>query len=127
MSNELMQEAFNKMQTEIKQAQRYIQQGELIKAEAIYHDMLKLEQNYPPALHGLAELAGKINDLDVREDLLRRAINEIKGSQDRNIKSLAASWLTELAEVLMKQNRQDDARACISESKRIITDNLTGD
>jgi len=124
MSEQLMQDAFAKMQIEFKQAQRLTQQGELIKAEAIYHEMLEQEQNYPPALYGLAELADKIDEQDVREDLLNRAIEEIKDTKDRNQKSLIAIWLTEKAEALMKLNRQDDARVCIAESERIIKENL---
>ena len=124
MSEQLMQDAFAKMQIEFKQAQRLTQQGELIKAEAIYHEMLEQEQNYPPALYGLAELADKIDEQDVREDLLNRAIEEIKDTKDRNQKSLIAIWLTEKAEALMKLGRQDDARGCIAESERIIKENL---
>ena len=124
MSEQLMQDAFTKMQTEFKQAQRLAQQGELIKAEAIYHEMLEQEQNYPPALYGLAELADKIDEQDVREDLLKRAIEEIKDTKDRNQKSLIAIWLTEQAEALLKLGRQDDAKVCIAESERIIKQNL---
>jgi len=124
MSKELMQEAFLKMQTETKQAQRLTQQGELIKAEAIYLEMLEQEKNFPPALYGLSELADKINDQEVREDLLNRAITEVKPTNDRNQKGIKAIWLTEQAEALMKLNRQDDANACIAESKRIIKENL---
>ena len=124
MSEQLMQDAFAKMQIEFKQAQRLTQQGELIKAEAIYHEMLEQEQSYPPALYGLAELADKIDEQDVREDLLNRAIEEIKDTKDRNQKSLIAIWLTEQAEALMKLDRQEDARVCIGESERIIKENL---
>ncbi len=125
MSKELIQKAFEKMQKEIKQAQSYTQQGELIEAETIYHEILDQEPDYPPALHGLAELADKINDQEVREDLLRRAIDEVNKSEDRNKKGLAAIWLAELAESLIKQNRQDDAMKCIKESEQIIKENLT--
>ena len=124
MSEQLMQDAFTKMQTEFKRAQRLTQQGELIKAEAIYHEMLEQEQNYPPALYGLAELADKIDEQDVREDLLKRAIEEIKDTKDRNQKSLIAIWLTEQAEALLKLGRQDDAKVCVAESERIIKENL---
>ena len=124
MSEQLMQDAFTKMQSEFKQAQRLAQQGELIKAETIYHEMLEQEQNYPPALYGLAELADKIDEQDVREDLLNRAIEEIKDTKDRNQKSLIAIWFTEQAEALLKLGRQDDAKVCIAESERIIKENL---
>ena len=124
MSRELMQEAFSKMQTETKQAQRLTQQGELIKAEAIYLKMLEQEQNFPPALYGLSELADKIDEQEVREDLLKRAIEEVKDTKDRNQKSLIAIWLTEQAEALLKLGRQDDAKVCIAESERIIKENL---
>ena len=124
MSEQLMQDAFTKMQSEFKQAQRLAQQGELIKAETIYHEMLEQEQNYAPALYGLAELADKIDEQDVREDLLKRAIEEIKDTKDRNQKSLIAIWLTEQAEALLKLGRQDDAKVCIAESERIIKQNL---
>ena len=122
-----MQEAFTKMQTEIKQAQRLTQQDKLIKAEEIYLEMLDQEANYPPALYGLAELAGQINDQEVREDLLRRAIEQIKDTDDRKQKGLLAIWLTELAETLFKQDRQNDAKACIAESERLIKENLAVD
>jgi len=124
MSRELMQEAFSKMQTETKQAQRLTQQGELIKAEAIYLKMLEQEQNFPPALYGLSELADKIDEQEVREDLLSRAIIEIKQTNDRNQKGVMAIWLTEQAEALMKLNRQNDAKTCIAESERVIKENL---
>ena len=119
-----MQEAFPEMQTEIKKAQRYTQQGELIKAETIYHELLDQQKNYAPALYGLAELADKINDQEVRGDFLRRAIVEVEDSDDRVRKGLAAIWLTEQAEALIKLNRQNDAKECIAKSERIIKENL---
>lgn len=122
-----MQDAFPQMQTEIEQAQKLTQQGELILAEKIYHQCLQQQENYPPVLYGLAELAGKIDEPEVKEDLLRRAIAEIYDSEDRNQKGLHAIWLTELAEVLIKQGRQNDAKECIDESKRIIKENLAVD
>jgi len=119
-----MQEAFIKMQTEIKQAQRLIDQGELIKAEEIYHDILQQEKNYSPALYGLSELANKIDEQEVRDDLLNRAIEEIRDTVDRNQKGLIAIWLTERAEALIRLGRQDDAKNCIAESETIIKQNL---
>lgn len=119
-----MQEAFIKMQTEIKQAQRLIDQGELIKAEEIYHDILQQEKNYSPALYGLSELANKIDEQEVRDDLLNRAIEEIRDTVDRNQKGLIAIWLTERAEALIRLGRQDDAKNCIAESEIIIKQNL---
>ncbi|MFW5442765.1 MAG: hypothetical protein ACKE51_00460 [Methylococcaceae bacterium] len=127
MSNALLQEAFPEMQTEIKQAQRLTQQGDLIQAEEIYHTVLKQQVNFPPALYGLAGLAEKIDEQEVQEDLLRRAIAQIKDSDDRNKKGLEAIWLTELAEILIKQGRQNDAKQCINESERVIRENLTKD
>ena len=127
MSKALMQEVFPEMQTEIEQAYQLAQQDELIQAEEIYHDILQQQANYPPALYGLATLADKINDQEVKEDLLRRAIEQIKDSDDRNKKGLEAIWLTELAEALIRQGRQDDAKECIDGSKRIIRENLAVD
>jgi len=124
MSRQLMQEAFSKMQTEIKQAQRLTEQGELIKAEAIYHDILEQEKNYSPALYGLSELANKIDEQEVRDDLLNRAIEEIKQTKDRKQKGLIAIWLSERAEALIKLGRQEDAKKCIHESEKIIKQNL---
>jgi len=124
MSKELMQQVFTKMQTEMNTAHRLTQKGELIEAEAIYHEMLEQEENYPPALHGLSDLADKINEQDVREDLLQRAIDQIQGATDRNQKGLIAIWLAERAEALIKLGRQDDAKGCISESEQIIKENL---
>lgn len=124
MSKQLLQEAFSKMRTETEQAEQFIQQGELIKAEEVYLAMLEQEQNYPPALYGLAELANSIEQQDVREDLLRRAIEQLKDTEDRNKKGLVAIWLAELAESLIKQGRQDDARQCINESEKMIKQNL---
>lgn len=119
-----MQDAFTLMQTEIAQAQRLTQQSELIKAEAIYHQILEQLKNYPPALYGLAELADKIDEQEVREDLLDRAIAEIKNTTDKNQKALLAIWLTEKAEALMKLGRQNDAKKCIAESELMIKQNL---
>ena len=126
MSKQLLQDAFPQMQAEIKQAQRLTQQGELIKAEAIYLEILEQQQNFPPALSGLAELADKIDQQDVREDLLARAIEQIKQTTDRNQIGVMAIWLTERAEALIKLERQDDAKACIAESERLINQNLKG-
>lgn len=126
MSKQLLQDAFPQMQSEIKQAQRLTQQGELIKAEAIYLEILEQQQNFPPALSGLAELADKIDQQDVREDLLARAIEQIKQTTDRNQIGVMAIWLTERAEALIKLERQDDAKACIAESERLINQNLKG-
>lgn len=125
MSRQLMLDVFAKMQTEIKQAQRLTDQGELIKAEAIYLDVLEREQNYSPALYGLAELANKIDEQEVRDDLLDRAIGELNGSTDRNKKGLVAIWLTERAEAMIKLGRQDDAKQYIAESEKIIKQNLS--
>ncbi len=124
MSRELIQKAFSTMLTEIKQAQRLTDQGELIKAEEIYHDMLNQQANCPPALYGLSELANKIDEQEVREDLLKRAIEELKGATDRNQIGVLAIWLAEQAESLIKVGRQDDAKKCIAESQRLIKQNL---
>ena len=126
MSIELILETFSKMPKQVEKAWQHTQQGELIKAETIYHEILEKQTNYPPALYGLAVLADKINDQLVREELLCEAIDQIKDSNDRNKKSLIASWLTELADSLIKQNRQNEARECINESERLINENLTG-
>lgn len=119
-----MQEVFTEMQTEISQAQRLVQQGELIKAEGVYLDMLDQEANYPPALYGLSELADKIDDQEVREDLLARAINQIKQTEDRNQKGVLAIWLADQAEALIKLGRKNEAKASIAESERLIKANL---
>jgi len=124
MSRELIQKSFTKMQTEIKQAQRLTDQGELIKAEAIYHNILEQQKNYSPALYGLSELANKIDEQEVRDDLLNRAIEEIKNTEDRNQKGLIAIWLAERAEALIKLGRQTDAKSCIAESEKMIKQNL---
>ena len=124
MSRELIHKSFTKMQTEIKQAQRLTDQGELIKAEAIYHNVLEQQKNYSPALYGLSELANKIDEQEVRDDLLNRAIEEIKNTEDRNQKGLIAIWLAERAEALIKLGRQTDAKSCIVESEKMIKQNL---
>jgi len=124
MSRELIQKAFTKMLTEIKQANRLTDQGELIKAEEIYHNMLNQEANYPPALYGLAELANKIDEQEVREDLLKRAIEGLKGATERNQIGVLAIWLAEQAEALIILGRQDDAKNCIAESEKLIKQNL---
>ncbi len=125
MSKELMQEAFPGMQKEIGQALRLAQQNELIKAEEIYLSVLEQKESYPPALYGLAELAGKINDHEVQEDLLRRAITAIGETADRNQKGLIAIWYAELAEILIMQSRNDEAKECIAQSEKIIKENLS--
>lgn len=119
-----MREVFTKMQTEISQAERLVQQGELIKAEEIYLDILDQDENYPPALYGLSELADKIDDQEVREDLLARAIAQIKQTEDRNQKGLLAIWLAYQAEALIKLGRQNEAKVSIAESERLIKANL---
>jgi len=125
MNRQLMHDAFTTMQTEIEQAQRLIQQDELIKAEEIYHKMLEQEKDFPPALHGLSVLANKIEEQEVRENLLDRAIQQIKETEDRNQKAVLAIWLTEQAEALIKLDRQDEAKNCIAESERFIKENLS--
>jgi dsDNA-binding SOS-regulon protein len=72
----------------------------------------------------LAELAKKIDDKELQEDLLSRAIEQIKQTEDRNQRSVLAIWLTEKAEILMKLGRGNDAKACIAESERVIKQNL---
>lgn len=121
---ELINKVFTEFQTELKQAQQCVQQGDLIGAETVYKAILAQAQDYPPALQGLSVLANAIDDQQVREDLLRRAISKIDDLDGRDANGLAAIWLAELAEALILQDKQDEAQQCIDESKRIIEENL---
>jgi len=109
---------------EIEVATNFTKTGRLVEAEKIYLTVLGKEANYPPALYGLSVLADKINDQEVREDLLRHAINGLAKATEPQLKSLAAAWLTELAESLIKQNKTQAAQKAILRSKKLIEENL---
>jgi len=112
------------MDTKIKLAKKFIDQGKLLDAEKIYLDILDEEPNFPTALYGLSLLADKINDQVVREDLLQRAIDNVTELNDAQTKSTVAAWLAELSECLLKQNKVSEAKKYILESKKLIEENL---
>lgn len=101
MSHQLVLDAFKKNQTEMNHARRLAQHGELMKAEKVYIEVLNQEYNYPPALYGLAELANQSGDQDKREQLLRKATDQIKKTGSPRQKVILTDWLTELAEILI--------------------------
>jgi len=96
MNQRLMQEAFPELKIQIEQAAEFIQQEELIIAEALYRDLLEKNENCPVALYGLSELAEKISDQQLREELLRRAIEQIKEIEVDNKKEIIACWEQQL-------------------------------
>jgi len=109
---------------EIELAVNLTKTGKLVEAEKVYLTVLGKEANYPSALYGLSVLADKINDQEVREDLLRHAINGLAKATDPELKSIAAAWLTELAESLIKQNKTQAAQEAVLRSKKLIEENL---
>ncbi len=110
---------------QLEQALALAEQGELIRAEALYHQVLEQKPEHPQALYGLAQLAGAIDDQEVMEILLSQAIGQLLDHADAEQKSLAATWLTELAEVLFKLNRPAEAMASLKQCESLIAENLS--
>ena len=109
---------------QLQQALVLAEQGDLIAAEALYHQVLEQMPGHPQALYGLAQLAGVIDDQEVREILLTQAIGQLLEHANAEQKSLAATWLTELAEVLFNLNRPADAMASLKQCEGLIGENL---
>jgi tetratricopeptide (TPR) repeat protein len=122
-SNQLQAEEI-KIKIKIQQALLLAEQGDLIASEAIYHQVLQQESGNPQAIYGLAQLAGAIDDQDVKEVLLGLAIEQLFEEKGIDQKSLAVAWLTERAEVLFKLNRPADAMDCIKQCENLIGENL---
>jgi hypothetical protein len=97
MTTQLMQDAFPEIKITLEQAQKLTQKGDFIIAEALYHELLDIEPNCPPALYGLSQLADKIDNKKLRKELLQTAIEQLKNVGGDNIKNLKASWIEELA------------------------------
>jgi len=95
MSTQLLQDAFPDIKVSIRQAQELIEQDELDIAEAIYHELLGKDENCPAALYGLSQLANKINDQQLRKELLQAAIVQIEDTEE----SLRQIWQKELDEI----------------------------
>ena len=98
------------------QAIKLTNTGKLLEAEKIYLEILAEEKNHPNALYGLSLLADKINDQVVREDLLRRAIDELADNKEPRL----VVWLAELAECLIKQKKIPAAQEVAQKSKAIM-------
>jgi hypothetical protein len=124
MTSEANQMLLQDIAAQIQQALLLAQQGDLISSEALYHKVLEQKPEYPLALYGLAQLAGAINDQEVKEILLVQAIEQLIDEASPEQQSLAATWLAELAEVLFKLNRQTDAMNCLRQCENLIMENL---
>ncbi|MGZ4955842.1 MAG: hypothetical protein ACXV8Q_12070 [Methylobacter sp.] len=124
MTNEANQIQAEQIATQIQQALLLAEQGNLTGAEALYHKVLEQKPEYPLALYGLAQLAGAIDDQDIKEVLLSQAIEQLVDKTSPEEQSLAATWLTELAEVLFKLNRPIDAMNCLRRCENLIMENL---
>lgn len=109
---------------QIQQALLLAEQGDLTGSESLYHRVLEQQPEHPLALYGLAQLAGTIDDQEVKEVLLSQAIEKLIDKTSPEQKSLAATWLTELAEVLFKLNRPTDALDCLKQCENLIGENL---
>ncbi|WP_340121043.1 hypothetical protein [Methylobacter svalbardensis] len=120
-ANQMLLEA---VATQIQQALLLAGQGNLIESEALYHQVLQQKPEHPQALYGLAQLAGAIDDHEVKEILLRQAIDQLVDRTSPCQKTLAAAWLTELADVLFKLNRPADGMDCIKQCEGLIGENL---
>lgn len=107
---------------QIQQANELASEGKLIEAEALYHQVLVSEPNHPFALYGLAQLAGFIHEIDVKEVLLSQAIAQLIDAGESEHKITAAVWLTELAKVFYQLNRQEDAQLCLAEYEKIMAE-----
>lgn len=124
MTNEANQILLDDIAAHIQQALLLTEQGNLIEAEALYHKVLEQKPEHPLALYGLAQLAGAIDDQEVKEILLAQAVEQLADATSPEQKSLAAAWLTELAEVLFRLNRPTDALHCLKQCESLIIENL---
>lgn len=124
MTSEANQKPLEEVETQIQQALLLAEQDDLIGAEALYHKVLEHKPEHPQALYGLAQLAGVIGDQEVKEVLLSQAIEQLIDQTGRDQQSLAASWLTELAEVLFKLNRPTDAMNCLKKYENLVVGKL---
>ncbi len=124
MTNNANSLLLEKIAAQIQQALVLAGQGDLTGSEALYLEVLEQQAEHPLALYGLAQLAGAIDDLEVKEALLSQAIEQLVDITSPEQKSLAAVWLTELAEVLFKLNRPTDAMHCLRQCESLIAENL---
>lgn len=124
MTSEANQIQAEQITTQIQRALLLAEQGDLTGSEALYHKVLEQKPEHPLALYGLAQLAGAIDDQEVKEILLSQAIEQLVDKTSPEQQSLAATWLTELAEVLFKLNRPTDAMNCLKQCENLIVENL---
>lgn len=124
MTSEANQIQLEAVAAHIQQALLLAEQGDLIGSEALYHQVLQQQPEHPQALYGLAQLAGAIDDQEVKEILLSQAIDQLVDRTSPYQKTLAAAWLTELAEVLFILNRPSDAMDRLKQCENLIVKNL---
>lgn len=124
MTSEANQIQLEAVAVHIQQALLLAEQGNLIGSEALYHQVLEQKPGHPLALYGLAQLAGAIDDQEVKEVLLTLAIEQLIDKASSDQQSLAAAWLTELAEVLFILNRPSDAMDRLKQCENLIVKNL---
>lgn len=87
----------------VQQALRHHQAGQFHEAEKIYLQALAIEPHHPDALHLLGMIAYQTARAEAAVDLIRKAIA---------IKSDAASYHSNLGNVLQSQGKLADAGAC---------------
>jgi tetratricopeptide (TPR) repeat protein len=124
MTNNANPLLLEKMAAQIQQALVLAKQGDLTGSEALYLEVLEQQPEHPLALYGLAQLAGAIDDQEVKEALLSQAIERLIDTTSPEQRSLAAIWLSELAEVLFKLNRPTDAMHCLRQCESLMAENL---
>ncbi len=124
MTNKTNPLLHEKVEAQIQQALVLAGEGDLTGSETLYLEVLEQQPEHPLALYGLAQLAGAIDDQEVKEALLSQAIGQLVDITDPEQKSLAATWLAELAEVLFKLNRPSDAMHCLRQCESLIAENL---
>lgn len=125
MTNEAHQILLEELAAQIQQALLLAEQGDLIGAEALYHKVLEQKPDHPLALYGLAQLAGVIGDQELKEELLKHAIEQqLAGAPSLAQQTEAAKWLTELAELLFNLNRPTDAMSCLKQYEDILVEGL---
>jgi Flp pilus assembly protein TadD len=92
----------NDIKIALEQAMALHQQGQVERAEAMYHNVLTALPDEPNALHLLGVAAGQRNDLENGEKLIRKAIQVHPG---------VSAYYNNLAGILLKKGDMPDAIA----------------